>query len=219
MRSLLPNFRLLTLRPSEAIKLSYFLTSKEQVNLLTYFITDKTDSMQPTLSTRVENRQSAGIKKQLILDHVFKNASLEPNWQYCNKTELNITTNFNILLTKVTGVYGKKRLPCYLKFIKNGVNCLEHITTAELLSTVDHYNPLYELKFKKPISISKNAPLILTFCVHPNDISDSYPAVPSSVFDLESSGATTKSHFKQLHFDKNTNNPVFIHSFTYQIDS
>jgi hypothetical protein len=209
MRSLLPGFRLLTLKPSDATRLSYFLTTKEEVHLLRYFITEELDFMPTTLCTRFENRQSTGIVKQVILDHVLRSASKESGWKNCRQNALCITTNLSIWLTKVTIVKGKAENKIELKYYVNGK--LKGQVETVLFADEDY---VCELKCVEPILLEKGAQIRLY--VNCCDYNNAFPVVPYSVLDLNSCGAVTRAHFKQLHF-ASTTEPIILHSFTYKI--
>lgn len=56
MRIFLPKFRLLTLKPEEAVELPKFLTYQEEAALLRFFITRDVKGLPETLNTLLQTR-------------------------------------------------------------------------------------------------------------------------------------------------------------------
>lgn len=241
MRYLLSGFRLLTLEADEGADLPQFLTAKESIELLRFFITRKLGEFPETMNLATEKRHPIKDTEQILMstnDYELSRRSSTDSWHRIDsrhrstfRNTILLTTTVDILITKITCVQGLRNHTMtdsekhYISPTFTPHAFFDHITLsvrnvnkdadAEVEKTTTINYDTICLKISEPILISKDEPMKLEI-IFKTGTHNILAPVPWTVFDLSAAGDETLKCFKQLQFEESVF-PIVIKSISHRL--
>jgi hypothetical protein len=244
MRALLHGFRLLTLEAEDAALLPDFLTAKETIELLRYYIRNTLEVKLPeTINRCIKKRFQVEDSEEVLISRGELEKALNSNvWSTINNTsETNyilLTTNIDIYITKIECVLGLNNRKIVDKnryqksfstleassihaqiFISQSTNEDNELVQVEATVSSVNYHTV-EIVCLKPVLIAKHVPMRLVVRFECQGLNALVP-VPWTVFDLTTAGEQTLKCFKQLQFEEKIShrrNVIFIKSFSHRLE-